>query len=145
MDKHTAVKLYVVLSKAYRAAADADKKAITGYGLSPTEFAVLELLYHKGPQPIQQIAAGVLLTSGSMTYVITQLEKKGLVTRKPYEQDRRIFHAALTDGGMQLIADIYPGHEEFLYRMMDVFPEDEANELIRQLKVLGMTIQEHTN
>ena len=142
MNKETALKLYVVLSKAYRTASDADKKQIKGYGLSSSEFAVLELLYHKGRQPIQQLASRILLTSGSMTYVVSQLEKKGYIRRVVSEHDRRVFYAELTDAGNALLAEIFPVHEEFMHRMMSGISEEEAEILIESLKHLGSTIKE---
>lgn len=140
MDKKQALKLYVVLSKAYRSASEADKKEISNYGVNPTEFAVLELLYHKGPQPIQQIASRVLLTSGSMTYVVTQLEKKGLLKRVVSERDRRVYFAELTEAGTKLIADIFPAHEKSIADMMNALSDAEAEILIEQLKKLGKSI-----
>lgn len=52
------------------------------YGLNITEFEVLELLYSKGPQPIQRIRERVLIASSSISYVVTQLEEKGYLNRK---------------------------------------------------------------
>ena len=51
--------------------------------MNPTEFAVLELLYHKGNQPLQQIGDKILLASGSITYVVDKLEKKNFSSEKP--------------------------------------------------------------
>ena len=42
---------------------------------------MLELLFHKGDQPLQQIGGKILLASGSMTYVIDKLEKKEYIKR----------------------------------------------------------------
>ena len=47
------------------------------YGLNVTEFAVLELLYSKGEQPIQKIGKRVLIASSSITYVVDKLVEKG--------------------------------------------------------------------
>lgn len=142
MDQKQTLKLYVVLSRAYRAAFEADKKEVSKYGLNLTEFGVLELLYHKGPQPIQQIAAKVLLTSGSMTYVVSQLEKKELVKRVVSEEDRRVYNVELTGQGTSRMAEIFPAHEDFIYRMMNKLPDEEAEGLIEQLKLLGKGIKE---
>lgn len=50
---------------------------VKNYGLNVTEFAVLELLYSKGPQPIQRIRDRVLIASSSISYIVSQLEDKG--------------------------------------------------------------------
>ncbi len=75
------LKLYIVLSRAYKAVNEHVNKFITANGLNPTEFAVLELLYHKGDQPLQQIGGKILLASGSITYVVDKLEQKGLLKK----------------------------------------------------------------
>ena len=66
------------------------KKDMQSYGLNPTEFTVMEVLYSKGEQPIQIIGNKVLLASSSITYVIDQLEKKKFVERRVNEKDRRV-------------------------------------------------------
>src|SRR5690606_4747450 len=88
-----ALHVFVVLSRAYKTLMDYVKQDVKQYGLNLTEFAVLELLYHKGSQTIQQIGNRILLASGSITYVIDQLCKKGLLKRRPCEIDRRVIHA----------------------------------------------------
>lgn len=49
------LKLFIVLSRAMQTIAKRVEEDIKNYGLNTTEFAVLELLYHKGSQPIQKI------------------------------------------------------------------------------------------
>ncbi|WP_244933630.1 MarR family transcriptional regulator [Neobacillus mesonae] len=44
--------------------------------LGISEFSVLEVLYQKGKQTIQQIGNCILISSGSMTYCLDKLEKK---------------------------------------------------------------------
>lgn len=70
------LKLYIVLSRANKAINEVTNDFFQQNGLNPTEFAVLELLYHKGKQPLQQIGNKILLASGSITYVVDKLEKE---------------------------------------------------------------------
>ncbi|MDR4947491.1 MarR family winged helix-turn-helix transcriptional regulator [Neobacillus cucumis] len=49
--------------------------------LGITEFSVLEVLYRKEKQTIQQIGKSILISSGSMTYVIDKLEQRSLLSR----------------------------------------------------------------
>ena len=83
---------------------------VKNYGLNVTEFAVLELLYSKGPQPIQRIRDRVLIASSSISYVVSQLEDKGWITRDKDPLDKRVYNATLTDKGQQFMADIFPQH-----------------------------------
>src|SRR3954470_816709 len=106
------LKLFIVLSRAYRAVNEHVNKRIQRYGLNPTEFAVLELLYHKGDQPMQQIGGKILLASGSITYVVDKLEQKGMLKRIACPTDRRVTYAQITEEGKKFIQDIFPEHAQ---------------------------------
>ncbi|WP_324199201.1 hypothetical protein [Carnobacterium viridans] len=54
-DSTKALKALTVLLKSSSSVLDVIKKDMIKYGLNPTEFSVLELLYSKGDQPIQYI------------------------------------------------------------------------------------------
>ena len=43
------------------------------YGLNISEFAVMELLYHKGPQPINRIQERILIANSSTTYIFAYI------------------------------------------------------------------------
>lgn len=136
-DHETALKLFVVLSKAYRSLMDEAMRDMRGYGLSPSEFGILEVLYAKGRTPIQQIAGKILLTSGTMTYNIDKLENKGLLRRVLSREDRRVVFAELTEQGEALFGDIFPKHADKIRAMMGVLSEGEQQEAIGLLKRLG--------
>ena len=133
-----ALRLFVVLMRCSNAVAEQTRRDIAQYDLSASEFAVLELLYHKGPTLLGVIAERVLLTSGSMTYVIDQLEKQGLVQRIACPTDRRRIHADLTEAGRAKIAAIFPGHAERIRQAMAALSPQEQEEAIRLLKQLGL-------
>ena len=131
------LKLFIVLPRAYRSVGDQVNKAIHSYGVNPTEFAVLELLYHKGDQPLQQIGGKILLASGSITYVIDKLEKKELIVRKACEKDRRVTYASITEKGKKFIEGVFPQHEETINEIVSGVTSEEKKRLIELLKKLG--------
>ncbi len=98
----------------------------------------MELLYHKGPTLLGAVAERVLLTSGSMTYVIDQLEKQGLVQRVACPKDRRRMYADLTEAGRAKIAAIFPGHAERIRQVMAALSPQEQEQATQLLKQLGL-------
>ncbi len=82
LDEELSLKLFIVINRALEAIRKKATNDVKQYGLNLTEFGVLELLYHKGPQPIQVIGKKVLLASSSITYVIDKLEEKELIVRE---------------------------------------------------------------
>ncbi|NNU82344.1 MarR family transcriptional regulator [Geobacillus sp. BMUD] len=131
------LKLFIVLSRAYRSVSDQVNKSIQSFGVNPTEFAVLELLYHKGDQPLQQIGEKILLASGSITYVIDKLENKGLIMRRACERDRRVTYASITDSGRQFIQRVFPEHAETIHETVAALTPEEKEQAIVLLKKLG--------
>ena len=137
------LKLFIVLSRAYRAVNEHVNKRIQRYGLNPTEFAVLELLFHKGDQPLQQIGGKILLASGSMTYVIDKLEKKEYIRRVACADDRRVTFAQITEKGKKLIEQVFPAHHNEIDRMMSVLSEEEKDTAIELLKRIGLSVKKY--
>lgn len=135
------LKLFIVLSRAMQTIAKRVEEDIKNYGLNTTEFAVLELLYHKGSQPIQKIGEKVLLASSSITYVVDKLEKKRLLIRKPCSEDRRVTYAVITEKGQEFMAEIFPKHKEAIHKIFAGINDEEKAKLIEQLKRLGMHAQ----
>lgn len=132
------LKLFVVLSKAYRSVSDQVANDIRKKGLNTTDFGVLELLYHQGDQPLQKIGDKILLASGSITYVVDKLEKKEFIQRVPSASDRRITYAAITEKGEDLLNEIFPAHWKQIESITSGLTEEEKVQAILLLKKLGM-------
>lgn len=138
---NTALKLFVVLSRAHRAILEHTRRDQERHGLGATEFGVLEALYHKGPLLVGEVGARILLTSGSTTYVIDKLEQRGLVTRRPCASDRRALYVDLTADGRALIVKIFPGHARAIELAVAGLTLEEQKDAIDLLKRLGIAAQ----
>lgn len=140
--KDTALELFVVLSRAYNWVNAHAIRDIRCHGLNPTEFAILEALYHKGPLPLQQVGEKVLISSGNITYVVDKLEQKQLLVRRPSSTDRRVIFAELTSKGQDLMATIFPLHTQALHTAVSGLSPEEQVQAIRLLRKLGLAAQE---
>jgi MarR family transcriptional regulator, 2-MHQ and catechol-resistance regulon repressor len=140
--RNESLELLIVLSRSYNWVTAHTNRDIRRHGLNPTEFGVLEVLYHKGPQPLQQIGEKILISSGNITYVVDKLEKKQLLVRKPCAEDRRVIYAELTDKGRQFLADVFPSHKEAVEKAMNGLTAEEKRQAIALLKKLGRAAQE---
>ncbi|MCY9589031.1 MarR family transcriptional regulator [Paenibacillus chitinolyticus] len=143
-DIDLSLKLFVVLSKAQKVIMDRSVKDMKRHGLSPSEFAILELLYHKGKFPLQQIGDKILVTSGSITYNIDKLEKKELLRRISCPSDRRVTYAEITERGTELFNDIFPEHAEVVKASMNGLTAEEKKLAIGLIKKLGTAAQKQS-
>ncbi|MEK5040883.1 MarR family winged helix-turn-helix transcriptional regulator [Sporosarcina sp. FSL K6-3457] len=140
-DTERALKLFIVLSRASKVILEEAHIPSNKYGLNPTEFAVLELLYHKGRQPIQKIGQKILLGSGSMTYVVDKLEKRGLLERVFCAEDKRITYMSITPEGVDLMTSIFPEHAENIESIMGSLTVEEQEIAISLIRKLGLSVK----
>src|SRR6202012_533656 len=96
--------------KAHRALAQVDAQSIAASRLGLSDFAVLEILLHKGSLPVNTIGRQVMLTSGSISTAIDRLEEKQLVRRQACPNDGRVTYVALTTTGETLIRQVFQVH-----------------------------------
>ena len=132
----TALKLWVVLSRATAAVQAHVEADIARHGLTPAEFGVLEALYHKGPLLLGDVQRRTLISSGGTTFLVDRLEKRALVERRLCATDRRARYAALTEQGRALMAEIFPAHAEAVRRAvagLGLADQRQATELLRVL------------
>ena len=110
------------------------KNNIKNYDINTTEFSVMEYLYHKGEKTIQQIRDRILVASGSTTYIVDNLQKKGYVSKKNCQDDKRIFYVDITDEGKKLMDELFPLHKENTKKIFKNFSDTELVELVKLLK-----------
>jgi MarR family 2-MHQ and catechol resistance regulon transcriptional repressor len=108
------LKLLISIGRVQKMVFGLIEKGLKAHKLSISEFGVLEFLLHKGSQKVQVIAQKILVTSGTITYVIDKLEKKGLVERIMDPEDKRSFLIHLTSAGKEFIQPIFDEHALFL-------------------------------
>lgn len=131
------LKALIALSRCYNSVHKRETKTIKEAGVTVSQFAVLELLYHKGDMRVCEITEKVLSTSGNMTVVIENLAKDGLVKRSIDPNDRRVNLISLTEKGKKLIADNFLNHSENINNIFNVLSDSEKENLIKLLKKLS--------
>jgi MarR family 2-MHQ and catechol resistance regulon transcriptional repressor len=138
MESETATHVWTVLFKAAQAVERNAKSSISGLEICLSDFAVLELLLHKGPQPVNRIGRKVLLSSGSITAAVDRLEARGLLQRTIDPDDLRARIVDLTATGRKLSKQAFAKHALDMEETMAVLRPREREELVRLLKKLGL-------
>ncbi len=105
--------------------------------LTVSQFGVLEALYHLGPMCQNELGHKILKSSGNMTLVIDNLEKKNLVKRTRSTEDRRMVMVSLTRAGEELIDRILPVHVAAITEEMNVLKPEEQEKLGELCRKLG--------
>ena len=130
--------LFLVLYKASKAVETYDNRSIKELGFSSiSDFAVLEYLKTKGPQPVNTIGQSMMLTSGSMTTAIDRAQKNGYVNRERDPNDGRVVNVTLTDKGRDAIDRAFEKHAANLERLFSMLDKEEKIEFVRLMKKVG--------
>jgi len=137
MANNLSLKAFVVLMKAANTLEKKSREDISVHGMKMSDFTILEALYHKGRQTIKQISESVLISTGSITYVIDKLEKKGLLERSNCAEDRRVVYIQITDEGQKQMDEIFPEHTAMIEEIFSCLSDDEKQTAIDILKKVG--------
>lgn len=115
------------------------------FGLQAGEFDVLATLRRSG-QPYQLSPTALfntlMISSGTMTHRIDQLEKVNLVKRIPDPSDRRGTLIQLTDQGFTVIEAAVEAHVANMHRLLQVLKESERQALAQLLGQLLISFEE---
>jgi MarR family 2-MHQ and catechol resistance regulon transcriptional repressor len=132
------VHTWLILGKAYRAIL---RPLIAQYqkdsALILSDFGILEVLLHKGPQPVSVIGPKVDLNDGSISVAVDRLYERGLVNREESPNDRRVRLVSLTAEGKKVISAAFRKHAAQIESLFSVLSADDQAQLQTLLRKLG--------
>src|SRR3989475_12139269 len=136
---------WLVLMKAHSTLQRLATRSIEASDICLSDFAVMEMLLHKGPQPVNEIGRRIELTSGAITTAVDRLESRGLVTREAHQSDRRARIVRLTARGKEQAVRVFAGHKTAMDLAASGLSKTERAMLIQLLKKLGTSagVQPH--
>lgn len=136
-DEWRNLKLLVTFSRCYASVNKRIYPYMKNQGVTEAQFSVLELLYHRGEFTIKEVIEKTFSSGGTMTVIINNLEKEGLVIKKRSEKDRRVFIIKISQKGTELMEEVFDKHLENLKKAFGVLTEAEQMIMIELLKKLG--------
>jgi DNA-binding MarR family transcriptional regulator len=128
--------LGLLMRRAHDRAASALVEALRPLGLELRHFAVLIALNADGPMSQSALVNAVGSDKASMVRVVDDLERAGLVVRRPFPGDRRVHAVEMTPGGLEafdtahvnaraiadrLVAHLHPGEADQLLDLLTRF------------------------
>jgi MarR family 2-MHQ and catechol resistance regulon transcriptional repressor len=133
-----ALNAYVKLMRASESVAARIHRPLAEAGFTMSQFGVMEALYHLGRLSQAEIAKKILKSSGNITMVIGNLEKRALVKRGRDPEDRRYYAIRLTHEGRNLMGTLFPRHAGKIVETMKALTGKEQEELGLLCRKLGL-------
>ena len=137
-----ALNAFIKLVRAAQSVSGRVESHFSDIGLTVSQFGALESLYHLGPLNQKALAKKILKSTGNITMVVDNLEKRGLAERVRDEHDRRHYSVRITPKGAALISSFFPGHVARIVSEMGALTRSEQEELDRLCKKVGLVISE---
>ena len=130
----------LAISNIYRAASAVRRRAerdlLAEANLSWGGFTILWVLWVWGEMETAHLAAECDLAKGTLTGMLTTLEKQRLVERARVAEDRRRVMVTLTPEGLDTIEELFPRFNRFEQSMAAGLDETEQRELAHLLRVV---------
>ena len=126
--------LLIQMSRITNAIHGDTSRMLVQYGLTLSQFGVLEVLYHKGDLTVGEVQRKILSSTGTMPVIVKNLEKRNLLTRNVSEEDRRQVVLSLTEEGRTLVQQVFPENKAMILEYFSVLTEAEQKELLGLLK-----------
>jgi len=126
------------ISNIYRAAAAVRRRAERGllkeYRLSWGGFTILWVLWVWGEMETATLATECDLAKGTLTGMLTTLEKRDLVRRQRSTTDGRRVLVSATDAGLAVIEELFPRFNQLEIDLVAGLSRAESEELARLLR-----------
>lgn len=137
-EENRALNAYIKLQRAAETALHRTTSHLSHYHLTTSQFAILEALYHLGTLSQRDLAYKLLKSTGNISIVLKNMEKRGLVERHRDPDDNRYMQVSITEVGRELINGMFDIHVAGIVTEMGVLTDAEQEELARLCRKLGL-------
>jgi MarR family 2-MHQ and catechol resistance regulon transcriptional repressor len=137
-EEKRALDAYIKLQRASETVLARTTRHLAERDLSVSQFGVLEALHHLGTLSQRDLADKLLKSTGNMSVVIKNLEKRNLIARERDPDDNRYMQVCITDAGRDLLLSLLGAHVRGIVEAMSVLTAAEQEELGRLCRKLGL-------
>ena len=115
-----------LVGKAAQQVAKRSREKLAPFEVTPTQYAVLKVLWGQDGQSGAELGARLLIDSATLTGVIDRLESAGLVERQSDGEDRRVQRLFVTEPGRALQAPLDAAMDALNAEAEQVLGDDAA-------------------
>jgi len=104
------------------------------YGLRPVDFSVLSLITHNPGITSRQLCATLGILPPNLVKLVSDLDKRGLLVRKPHPDDGRAIGLHLSTDGKKLMREAEAAARDLEDRVSAPLSPEERTTLMRLLR-----------
>jgi DNA-binding MarR family transcriptional regulator len=125
-----------ILRRAHQRATDTFNSVMTGFAVTPRQFATMAKLHDLGPTSQNQLGRLVAMDPATMFGVAGRLIKRGLIRQAVAPNDARLVILELTDEGRDLIEAMKARGADVSRRTLEPLTAKETATFLRLLRKL---------
>jgi MarR family 2-MHQ and catechol resistance regulon transcriptional repressor len=138
--RRRALDAYGRLQRAAGLAAARVEAAVHPFGLSASQFGVLDTIDTRGAVHQQELAEALGRSKAQMTAIIDALESRGHVRRERHPSDRRYITVHLTESGTRVLQEAAPARTAAIIDLMSELTGEQRARLARLCRRLLRTL-----
>jgi DNA-binding MarR family transcriptional regulator len=124
----------VSLRRILRATSMHSRKLGRSVGLTSPQLLVLRTAHDRDAPTASELARAVSLSQATITTILTNLEKRGLLLRQRSDVDRRRVHVSLTEAGRDVLSKAPKPLQESFAARFDALQRWEQHQLVSVLE-----------
>lgn len=126
-----------LLGKAYQQVQQAAKQRLGVHGVTPTQYALLRVLWERDGQTGAELGERLLLDSATITGLLDRLERAEMIERRADRQDRRVNRIFATARARELQPILDRAMDEVNVSFLAGIDPAEQGRFRAQLALLG--------
>ena len=115
---------------------DEMSKALVHIGMTQNQWRVLAILGHKNPSTITEMSRKGVIKMSTLTRILDKMVAQNLVTRTPWEEDRRIIKVMITKTGQDQLDKALKVNTNVYERVFDGVSAHQIKQLMATLKTM---------
>jgi DNA-binding MarR family transcriptional regulator len=124
----------ISLRRILRATSIHSRKLGRSVGLTGPQLLLLHTLEDRGTATASEIAKTISLSQATVTLLVADLEKRGLLCRERSDEDRRRLPISVTDAGREVLREAAQPLQESFARRFAALPGWEQHQLVAALE-----------
>ena len=132
----TSDNVLIALRKIIQAIDMNSRKLVKRVGLTGPQLVILQEISNLGEVTAGEVARAVSLSQATLTGILERMEKRGLLSRRRSEHDKRRVMVRITDSGKKVLDDAPPLMQEEFVDEFSSLQEWEQNMILSSLQRL---------
>ncbi|QEE44136.1 MarR family transcriptional regulator [Rhizobium sp. WL3] len=133
---HPRFRSWISVARACQLMQQALARALGPLDIKPPHLDILVNLYRFEGISQQELARKLLVGRSNMSMLLPQMEKRGLLERRPDQKDKRVLRLFLTDEGRALSEKAMRIQTELIERTLSATPIEECQKLADNMDLL---------